>query len=118
MKNNLKTAVIVVAILFAIGWISSAVTSSSTNSEDVKGFVLTLEAFNAGCKQGAMEEGTVTDEQATTYCTCVYNKGVDQYGGEEWTNQLETLDETNTFTADMNVITNSCIQSTLSTETI
>jgi hypothetical protein len=43
------------------------------------------------CQSGALESGSFTSFEAQNYCTCVYDKGTDQYGYDEFVDRTIEL---------------------------
>ncbi len=112
MKSGIKNVLIALLILGA-AFLSHAaakmIFSTSETTPQVNGYTLQRETFNSGCLPEARKSGAGEDA-ARMYCTCVYDSGLGQYGLEGWTAELEQLGYTNTLTAEMNDIVNTCAQ--------
>jgi len=110
----MKKILILLAVLLTIGAINAGTTwIIKNNPPKTYGYEMSLEAFNASCVKEATTDTTIEKSVATEYCTCVYNKGIDQYGSKEWTNQLMKLSEDSDYTPEMNDFVNQCIVETI-----
>ena len=83
---------------------------------DVKGFSYTRESYLKGCSYSAKQSdggAELTDALITSYCGCVYDKGVSQFGLAGFTQKDMQATETNSLTPELNELVNVCIQQAL-----
>jgi len=107
--DKLKTAGwIVLGLLVWVGFRAGTRALFNDNTANTQGFSYTLEAFNSACVSEATKGGNVSKADATSYCTCVYDKGVAEYGTETWSSELIKAD-TDGFTPKMNEFVNQCL---------
>lgn len=104
--ENIKKIAAVVAILGAGLLVRGIVRNVS--SPTTKGLIYSKEAFNGPCVSEATKGGNVSNAAATEYCGCVYDKGVAEYGAEQWSTELVNASD-NGFTPKMNEFINSCL---------
>ena len=99
-------------ILVVLGVVLYMIVASAFNRSQqptyTQGYITSRAVVVHNCTPGAIKSGAVTEAQAEQYCGCVYDEGVAQYGGAEFTSMLEDLQNTNTLTPQMNDIVNSC----------
>lgn len=116
----MKTAGIVIVTIGAVfltSWIvttvATAVVERMAGGENVSdyGFVMSKDAFNAPCIEGALSTGA-TREASEFYCSCIYDMGVQEYGAKEWTSQIYAMEDSGTYTPQMNSYINACIEET------
>jgi hypothetical protein len=109
MKKVAMTVFYVFMILFVAAGVRSILTgTASTTEPEMKGYVMSLDAFNSGCVKEAVKGG-VTTSVATNYCTCVYNSGVKKYGAEEFTKQMDAAGNSGDISR-FNDLMNNCIE--------
>jgi multisubunit Na+/H+ antiporter MnhG subunit len=101
---------VIICLLSLIGYFVPDPLNRTANSSTATSAVLSLEEFNESCISGATEgEGALTNEQATTYCTCMYNRGVQQYGLERWRTILEEAGMTNATSPEITELAKQCV---------
>jgi hypothetical protein len=79
---------------------------------DIKGFSYSRSTYIEGCSYSAKSQqgaAVLTDALITSYCGCVYDKGVAQYGAAEFTKKDMEATETNSLTPELNSLVNVCI---------
>lgn len=114
--KSISGVILVVLVVVGAGSLSRYLSTNNTES-NTDGLSYTLEAFNAPCVAEATKGGNVSKEVATQYCTCVYDKGIAEYGGEGWANELIKADAEG-FTPKINEFVNQCIVTTMGSESV
>lgn len=116
MSNKLSTPVavtlLVLGLLFVVPALTRGIISGMANNsqKDYTGLVISKENYTNNCMGGVDADtmATVGEEKATNYCGCTYDKGIELYGGEEFTKKLMELETSGNFTEEMNGIVNQC----------
>jgi hypothetical protein len=125
MNKTLKVTLITLGSVFGV-WLAMALVafflnmatqnSSASDDPEFTGITIQRGTYMKSCLQGAAEEntdGTFTQQQMDDYCGCTYDKGIAQYGDEQFYKQLKGMNDSGEFTSEFNTIVNECVQEQL-----
>lgn len=108
---KISLAVIVSILIFGGPAYIRTLGNGDTSADLPNNLLLTEQTFLTYCVQGATTGADgINADAATTYCKCVFQTGLTQYGAVEWNRQIVELGQTNTLTDGMNAIVNQCVQ--------
>lgn len=113
IPRNLLITVGIICVGLIVRFAVAEGTKSAFTTSDVQGLHITLETFNAGCAPAATQDGTLTQDQGTNYCTCVFNEGNSRFGQDEFMKMTANLGNTKSFTPEYNDLVNHCVATVL-----
>ncbi len=101
-------------IVFGAGLFGRFATQTAVDvtTNEIKGLTYSREAYVSSCSYWARQTPGAQDySQAVidNYCGCVYDRGVAQYGQEEFVRIDKEITQTNSVTPELNNIINACI---------
>lgn len=89
---------------------------ATTPAAQPASFTVDRETYIQSCSYWAKQEPDtegITDSMVRTYCGCVYDKGIAQYGLQGFIQVDSELTRTGQVTPELNAIVNQCIQEML-----
>ena len=107
---------ILFSLLFVFGFVYGFLSANDSTSSDgsgssISGLTVNRDVYIDACESGAATTASdqISSEQITTYCGCVYDSGVEQYGAEEFTKMNSQIAETNQISPEINELINKCL---------
>jgi hypothetical protein len=107
-KPILKYAIFVVVALISFVVVSQLLPDQK--EKEYKGFVVSRSNYVGNCSDAATKDGRITKAQAEAYCGCVYDTGIERYGGEDFTQKNVDIEKTGQVTPEFNEIVNECAE--------
>jgi len=114
--NKILVAGLVLLIVLSVGFATKATITyginkitKSNNAEIPKGLVYERSTMVDICVDGAMSTKAVNITEATKYCNCVINDGMDTMGYDKFIQVMTDLGNDNTITPELNTIINKCL---------
>lgn len=112
MKNKSLIGVFVGIVLLVGSYgVTRFVFNNVSGTPD--GLSYTRDAYISSCRYWAKQEKGVAelgDAVINQYCGCVYDKGVGQYGKEEFAKMDGESSDTNSVTPEVNALINACLE--------